>query len=113
DVRFVAATKSDLGEEARAGRFRADLFYRLNVLSLAIPPLRERREDVPLLFEYLARQARARYRRDIPEFTPELERQLLGYDWPGNVRELRNIADRWVLGLWKGFSGPVAAVGED
>lgn len=113
DVRFVAATKSDLAEEAKAGRFRADLYYRLNVVSLTIPPLRERREDIPLLFEHLARQARARYRREIPEFTPALERQLVEHDWPGNVRELRNIADRWVLGLWNGFGSAASPVGED
>jgi len=107
DVRFVSATKTDLAEEAKAGRFRADLYYRLNVVSLTIPPLRERREDIPLLFVHLARQARARYRREIPQFTPALERQLVEYDWPGNVRELRNIADRWVLGLWNGF-GPAS-----
>ncbi|WP_293294393.1 sigma-54 dependent transcriptional regulator [Oricola sp.] len=113
DVRFVAATKSDLSDEAKAGRFRADLYYRLNVVTLTIPPLRERREDIPLLFEYLARQARARYRRDIPEFTPLLERQLVDHHWPGNVRELRNIADRWVLGLWNGFDSGTSRSGED
>ncbi|QKV20748.1 sigma-54-dependent Fis family transcriptional regulator [Oricola thermophila] len=113
DVRFVAATKTDLSEEADAGRFRADLYYRLNVVSLTIPPLRERREDIPLLFEHLARQARARYRRDIPDFTPELERQLLRHDWPGNVRELRNVADRWVLGLWNGFGNGSRTADED
>lgn len=113
NVRFVAATKSDLAEEAKAGRFRADLYYRLNVVSLTIPPLRERREDIPLLFEHLARQARARYRREIPEFTPALERHLVAHDWPGNVRELRNIADRWVLGLWNGFGSAAAPAGDD
>jgi len=112
DVRFVSATKTDLAEEAKAGRFRADLYYRLNVVSLTIPPLRERREDIPLLFVHLARQARARYRREIPQFTPALERQLVEYDWPGNVRELRNIADRWVLGLWNGF-GPASSPASD
>jgi len=113
DVRFIAATKSDLSREAKAGRFRADLFYRLNVVSLSIPPLRDRREDIPLLFERLARLARARYRREIPEFTPALERQLVEHEWPGNVRELRNVADRWVLGLWNGFGGGAASAGED
>lgn len=104
DVRFVAATKSDLSKESSSGRFRADLFYRLNVVTLTIPPLRERQEDIPHLFVHLARQARARYRRELPDLTPSLERQLLEHEWPGNVRELRNIADRWVLGLWKGFA---------
>jgi two-component system C4-dicarboxylate transport response regulator DctD len=100
DVRFVAATKSDLARAGAEGRFRADLYYRLNVATLAIPPLRERREDVALLFFHLAREARARYRREIPELSPELEAELHAHDWPGNVRELRNVADRFVLGLW-------------
>lgn len=103
DVRFVAATKSDLARAGAEGRFRADLYYRLNVATLAIPPLRERREDVALLFFHLAREARARYRREIPELSPELEAELRAHDWPGNVRELRNVADRFVLGLWRGF----------
>ncbi|OXT00347.1 Fis family transcriptional regulator [Notoacmeibacter marinus] len=104
DVRFVAASKADLATESQAGRFRADLYYRLNVVSLLIPSLRERREDIPLLFHHLAREARARYRRDIPPMTPALEAELMAYDWPGNVRELRNVADRWVLGLWRGLA---------
>lgn len=103
DVRFVAATKADLLEQSRAGKFRADLFYRLNVVTLAIPPLRQRKDDLPLLFHHLAREARARYRRELPELTPALEAEILSHDWPGNVRELRNVADRWVLGLWAGF----------
>ncbi|MEF2070821.1 sigma-54-dependent transcriptional regulator [Consotaella aegiceratis] len=101
DVRFVAATKADLAEESAAGRFRADLYYRLDVASLKIPPLRERRDDIPLLFFHLAREARARYRREIPDMTPAMEARLLAHDWPGNVRELRNVADRFVLGLYR------------
>ncbi|RLQ88127.1 sigma-54-dependent transcriptional regulator [Notoacmeibacter ruber] len=102
DVRFIAASKADLAKESQAGRFRADLYYRLNVISLTIPTLNERRDDIPLLFHHLAREARARYRRDLPPMTPALEAELMNTDWPGNVRELRNVADRWVLGLWPG-----------
>lgn len=112
DVRFVAASKADLAKESQAGRFRADLYYRLNVISLFIPSLKERKEDIPLLFHHLAREARARYRRDIPPMTPALEAELMGYDWPGNVRELRNVADRWVLGLWRGLSSEPPVVVE-
>ncbi|MEY2993373.1 MAG: hypothetical protein RL357_308 [Pseudomonadota bacterium] len=104
DVRFVAATKRSLREAADAGAFREDLYYRLNVAPLGIAPLRERKEDIPLLFFHLAREARAKYRREIPDVSPELEAQLMAHDWPGNVRELRNIADRFVLGLWHGFT---------
>ncbi|MCB1419445.1 MAG: sigma-54-dependent Fis family transcriptional regulator [Notoacmeibacter sp.] len=109
DVRFIAATKSDLEEEGRRGRFRPDLYYRLGVVTLRIPPLKERRDDIPLLFVHLAREARARYRREMPDFTPELEAELLAHEWPGNVRELRNMADRFVLGLWRAPGGRQAA----
>jgi len=100
DVRFVAATKTDLINNPS---FRTDLYYRLNVITLEIPVLRERRDDIPLLFFHLAREARARYRREIPDVTPQIEAGLLAHDWPGNVRELRNVADRFVLGMWSGF----------
>ncbi|MBW3096391.1 sigma-54 dependent transcriptional regulator [Pseudohoeflea sp. DP4N28-3] len=100
NVRFVAATKSDLA--ADPARFRSDLYYRLNVITLKIPALRERKDDIPMLFFQLAREARARYRREIPEIPPALEAELLAHDWPGNVRELRNVADRFVLGMWPG-----------
>lgn len=106
DVRFVAASKSDLAQEGRRGTFRPDLYYRLNVVTLELPALMERREDIPLLFFHLAREARARYRREIPDVPQWLEAQLMSYDWPGNVRELRNYADRFVLGMWQGFSKP-------
>jgi len=99
DLRFVAASKADLGAACRAGRFREDLYYRLNVVSLTIPPLRQRRDDIPQLFHHLAREARTRYRREIPEPDGALIAGLLAYDWPGNVRELRNAVDRFVLGL--------------
>lgn len=98
-ARFIAATKANLEDLSRDGRFREDLVYRLNVVTLTIPPLRERREDVLLLFHHLARLARARYRQDYPEPSRDLQRHLLAQDWPGNVRELRNVADRFVLGL--------------
>ncbi|MCC0014532.1 MAG: sigma-54-dependent Fis family transcriptional regulator [Hoeflea sp.] len=100
DVRFVAATKADLNNNPA---FRTDLYYRLNVITLEIPALRARRDDIPLLFFHLAREARARYRREIPDITPQIEAGLLAHDWPGNVRELRNVADRFVLGMWAGF----------
>jgi len=103
DVRFIAATKVDLGESSESGGFRSDLYYRLNVAALQIPPLRDRKEDVPLLFFHLAREARGKFRREIPDVSPALETNLVNYDWPGNVRELRNTADRFVLGLWNGF----------
>lgn len=99
DVRFVAATKEDLEAAGKAGRFRLDLFYRLNVVNVEIPPLRDRIEDIPLLFRHLAVEARARYRREIPDIGELYLADLMARDWPGNVRELRNVADRFVLGL--------------
>ena len=106
DVRFIAATKIDLELASKEQQFRADLYYRLNVAIIKIPPLRDRKEDIPSLLYHLAREARARYRRDIPDFTPEMTAELMAYDWPGNVRELRNVADRMVLGIWSGIADP-------
>jgi two-component system C4-dicarboxylate transport response regulator DctD len=99
DLRVVAATKLDLRQLTREGRFRADLFYRLCVVNLSIPPLRERREDVPLLFAHFAAVAAMRYRRAAPNPDVSLLKQLIAHDWPGNVRELRNWAERFVLGI--------------
>jgi two-component system C4-dicarboxylate transport response regulator DctD len=102
DVRFIATNKAELADEVAAGRFRADLFYRLNVVTLRIPPLAERREDVALLFLQLVREAAGRYRRDFIEPPPHVVAGYAQHDWPGNVRELRNAADRYVLGLESG-----------
>jgi two-component system C4-dicarboxylate transport response regulator DctD len=102
DCRVVAATKLDLLELSRQGLFRADLYYRLNVATVSVPPLRERREDVPLLFEHFALQAAARHQRPVPELTPARLQILMAHDWPGNVRELRNVAERMVLGIEAG-----------
>ena len=99
DIRFVATSKTGLAEEVAAGRFRADLFYRLNVVTLRIPPLADRRQDVALLFLQLVREAAGRYRRDFAEPPPHVVAEIAQRDWPGNVRELRNAADRYVLGL--------------
>ena len=115
DIRFIAATKTDLELACQQQLFRADLYYRLNVVTLTVPPLRDRKEDIPLLLHHLARDARTRYRKEIPEYTPSLMKQLMAYEWPGNVRELRNIADRWVLGLSLGMNlgGALANVSDD
>ncbi|MRT18935.1 sigma-54-dependent Fis family transcriptional regulator [Comamonas sp. CAH-2] len=102
DCRVIAATKTDLLELSREGRFRADLYYRLNVATVTLPPLRERREDIPRLFEHFALQGAARHERPVPELTPGRVQQLLSYPWPGNVRELRNVAERTVLGIEAG-----------
>lgn len=99
DLRIIAATKPDLLEEARAGRFREDLAYRLNVAELHLSPLRERREDIPLLFEHFARGAAERVGRIAPPLDGAQLARLLGHDWPGNVRELANAAERHALGL--------------
>lgn len=99
NVRFIAASKSDLREQGERGQFRNDLYYRLNIATLQLPPLRERREDIPLLFEHFVALACARYERQAPELTPDKLRELMAHDWPGNVREIRNAADRFVLAL--------------
>ncbi|WP_268797700.1 sigma-54-dependent transcriptional regulator [Pseudomonas huanghezhanensis] len=99
DLRIIAATKPDLLEEARAGRFREDLAYRLNVAELRLPPLRERREDVPSLFSHFAQVAAQRLGRSTPVLDGAQLSHLLSHDWPGNVRELANAAERHVLGL--------------
>jgi len=97
DVRVVAATNTDLASAVRRGRFREDLFYRLNVISLTVPPLRQRREDIlPLARRFLAELARETNRR-IEGFAPAAEESLLRHDWPGNVRELRNVVERSLL----------------
>lgn len=103
DCRVVAATKADLRVLADQGRFRADLYYRLNVATVLVPPLRERREDVPLLFEHFAERAAERHERPPIPGHPEWMRRMMAYDWPGNVRELRNAAERCVLGIESGF----------
>ncbi|MBA1185655.1 sigma-54-dependent transcriptional regulator [Stutzerimonas nitrititolerans] len=99
DLRVISAAKPDLLEEVRGGRFREDLLYRLNVAELHIPPLRERREDIPLLFEHFASQAAQRHGREPLPVGPGELAQLLAHDWPGNVRELINAAERHALGL--------------
>jgi len=97
--RVVAATKVDLLELAREGRFREDLFYRLDVASIALPPLRQRREDIPLLLSHFCAQAGERLQRPVPAWSAAQLAAWAARDWPGNVRELRNFAERWVLGL--------------
>jgi two-component system C4-dicarboxylate transport response regulator DctD len=99
DLRIIAATKPDLLDEARAGRFREDLAYRLTVAELRLPPLRERREDIPLLFAHFAKAAAERLGRKAPELSGSRLSELLSHDWPGNVRELANAAERQILGL--------------
>lgn len=102
DCRVIAATKTDLVELAATGTFRNDLYYRLSVATLDLPPLRERREDIPLLFEHFLLLGAARHQRPVPETTASRIHQLVGYSWPGNIRELRNVADRCVLGIESG-----------
>jgi two-component system response regulator AtoC len=94
DVRIVAATHRDLGAETKAGRFRDDLYYRLNVLTIVVPPLRERRDDIPLLIDHFLARHNARLGTGVRGVDAEARRVLMEYSWPGNVRELENTIER-------------------
>ena len=97
DVRLIAATHRDLAQEVQEGRFREDLYYRLHVVPLTMPPLRDRREDIPLLVEHFVARAGRRHGVPIPAIPPAVLRRLLDHTWPGNVRELGNAVERLVL----------------
>jgi transcriptional regulator with PAS, ATPase and Fis domain len=96
DVRFIAATNRDLQESVANGRFRADLFFRLNVVNLVLPPLRERRDDVPLLAFYFLKKFALAMGKPVADLAPDALRLLGRYDYPGNVRELANLIERGV-----------------
>jgi Nif-specific regulatory protein len=106
DVRVVAATNAPLEELVATGQFREDLYYRLNVIPIVLPPLRERREDIPLLASHFLRRYAEQHKCPVPELTAEVIEWLQGYDWPGNVRELENTLERLIV-LSDG--GPVTA----
>jgi len=97
DVRVIASTNKDLEEEISKGNFREDLFYRLNVIPFFVPPLRERKEDVPLLARYFLKEFAAAYGRRSRDITDDAIQALIRYSWPGNVRELRNVIERIVI----------------
>jgi two-component system response regulator HydG len=97
DVRVVAATNRDLEGMIAEGQFREDLFYRLDVVPIEIPPLRARREDIPALAEHFRREVNAREGRSVPGFALDVMQRLSNYDWPGNVRELENFVERAVV----------------
>jgi two-component system response regulator GlrR len=96
DVRLISATHRDLQEEMAAGRFRSDLFYRLNVVTLAIPSLNQRRDDIPLLANHFLRRLAEKYRREVNAFAPEAMELLVRASWPGNVRQLLNVVEQAV-----------------
>ena len=96
DVRVLAATNRDLEQLTRQGKFREDLFYRLNVIAITMPPLRERREDIPLLANYFLVSSNKAYEKEMTSISSDAMNTLVKYDWPGNVRELQNVLDRAV-----------------
>ncbi|HBA86546.1 MAG TPA: sigma-54-dependent Fis family transcriptional regulator [Geobacter sp.] len=97
DIRFVAATNKDLEEEVRQGRFREDLYYRLNVINIPLPPLRERKDDVEPLVQHFLKKYSFKMKKSVTGLTPEALQLLCGYDWPGNIRELENVIERAVI----------------
>jgi transcriptional regulator with GAF, ATPase, and Fis domain len=97
DVRIIAATNADLRRLVQENKFREDLYYRLNVITVPLPPLRERREDIPLLVEHFLRKFSQENGREGLHFSPEAMKVMMDYDWPGNVRELENAVERAVV----------------
>ena len=97
DVRIITATNKDLAESVKAGTFRHDLYYRVSVVPLAIPPLRERKDDIPLLAQHFLKQSAKRSNKDVRGFTPAAMHRLMVYSWPGNVRELENAVEKAVV----------------
>lgn len=97
DVRVIVATNKNLDEEIKRGSFREDLYYRLNVVKIWVPPLRERKEDIPLLMDFFNKKYTGRYKKNVKGFTREARDQLIKYDYPGNVRELENMVERAVV----------------
>jgi two-component system response regulator HydG len=97
DVRVISATNKDLGRAIASGDFREDLYYRLNVVTIELPPLRERREDIPLLAQHFLNKFASENRKEVIGFSPDATEFLLDYDWPGNVRELENAIERAVI----------------
>jgi DNA-binding NtrC family response regulator len=97
DVRFIAATNASLEDLVASGEFREDLYYRLNVIPVLLPPLRERRDDIPLLAQYFLRRYSEQHKCVVPELTPGVLEGLKAHDWPGNVRELENTLERLIV----------------
>ncbi|EHQ90839.1 sigma-54-dependent Fis family transcriptional regulator [Desulfosporosinus youngiae] len=97
DTRIIAATNRDLGKMIQTGEFREDLYYRLNVIALEVPPLRERSEDIPALVQAFFQEFAQKYQKTIPSLDPEIMLNFLNYDWPGNIRELRNVIERLAI----------------
>jgi len=100
DVRLITATNRNLRERIDAGLFREDLYFRLNIIQIHVPPLRERSEDVLLLLQHYLRRASETHRLHCPDLTPDAEQLLVAYSWPGNVRELKNLTERLVVREW-------------
>jgi len=111
DVRIIAATNRDLDEMMNKGTFREDLYYRLNVVSLEVPPLRERREDIPELVYLFLQEFSQLYNKQITKLEPGVMAIFLAYSWPGNIRQLKNVIERMVI-LTEGDTVPESAIPE-
>jgi two-component system, NtrC family, response regulator AtoC len=97
DVRIITATNRDLENEVKVGNFREDLYHRLNVIAITLPPLRERKEDIPILADHFLRRVSSETKKNFTEITREAQEQMMGYSWPGNVRELANVIERAIV----------------
>jgi transcriptional regulator with PAS, ATPase and Fis domain len=99
DVRVIAATNANLEQKIKDGSFREDLYYRLNVVPIFVPPLRKSKNDIPMLVDHLIRKCNREFGRNVEKVQPEVYRLLADYDWPGNVRELENILGRAIINM--------------